>query len=187
MASPPYLLFPFLLCITGVSFRQQGKGFPHGRSLEAWMELFFVTKMPEPLNALQVKCVFAQFLCPSALPASLALFCSGWLCLFSCWQRTDSFLPSQCCAPLRAWVQPRKGLKRANCSCEKNLLSCQGSLSLPPPMPPSSGELPPWEPWAEAEPFLCTLWSWSCSAGPQVPQTLCCLPCSSLSHNLTWS
>lgn len=53
-----YCLFClFLLCVTGVSFiqpRQQSKGFLYGRPLETLIKLFFVIKMPLPLNELHM-------------------------------------------------------------------------------------------------------------------------------------
>lgn len=129
MASFLYLLFVlsfFLLYVTGVSFRQprqKGKGFLYGRSLETLIKLFFVIKMPLPLNELHVKSVFAQM--PSIPLPSLLLWLSFGLGVFAfspvCLHRTDSFLPSQYCAPLRAWVQPWEWFKKNKQFLQKEL------------------------------------------------------------------
>lgn len=194
-----YLLFVLsflLLCVTGVSFRQpwqQCKGFLYVRSLETLIKLFFVIKMPLPLNELHVKSVFAQT--PSIPLPSLLLWLSFALGVFVfspvCLHRTDSFLPSQYSAPLRAFPYSHgNGLKRTNCFCKKSLLFSQCSLLLPPQIPSSclreaSSDFLSGNHGLETQHFLCIYWSRSCSSELQVPQTLLCLPCFFLSHNLT--
>lgn len=148
--------------------------------------------MPLPLNELHVKSVFAQM--PSIPLPSLLLWLSFGLGVFAfspvCLPRTDSFLPSQYCAPLRAWMKPWEWFKKSKLFLQKELLFSRCFLLLPPQIPSSrlreaSSEFLSGNHGLETKHFLCIYWSRSCSSGLEVPQVPSACLAFFLSHNLT--